>query len=80
MTANGMMRVAPLNARLVIEVVTLIAQGCASVSRALPPRFDVVARIEADRLAIGARDRDDRRILVLERLKERLGRAPQAVV
>ena len=41
--------------------------------------MDIIFRIEADRLPIAPRDRDDVRVFVFDRLKERLGSSPQTV-
>ena len=50
------------------------------MSTTLPPSLDVVFRIEAYRFSIAARDGDDIRILILECLKQRLGRSPEPIV
>ena len=44
------------------------------------PSLDVVFSIETYRFSVAARDGDDIRILILQRLKQRLGRSPEAVV
>jgi len=43
------------------------------------PALDVILRIEADRFTVLLRDRDQLRILFLQRLKYRLYRAPHSV-
>jgi hypothetical protein len=48
------------------------------MSTTLPP-LDAILRVETYRLAIAARDGEDVRILILERLEQRVGGSPQAV-
>jgi len=48
------------------------------MSTTLPP-LDAIFRVETFRLAIAARDGDDVRILILERLKQGFGGSPEPV-